>query len=175
MGVIKAFRLARKDVECTLVLLGNIATDDPEGAEVYSSLLNQQEERIIIISRQDTSLVNALQRRAAVVVQKSLREGFGLTVTEAMWKGAAVVGGNVGGIRYQIRDGIDGFLVSSIEECAERIVQMIRDKDVRKRIGEAARIKVRENFLLTRDLEDYIDLFSSFETVYRLKCTVGNQ
>lgn len=175
MGVIEAFRIARKDVACTLVLLGNIATDDPEGAEVYNSLLSQQEERVIVISRQDTSLVNALQRRAAVVVQKSLREGFGLTVTEAMWKGAAVVGGNVGGIRYQIRDGIDGFLVSSVRECAERIVQLIRDKDLRKRIGDTARTKVMGNSLLTRTLEDYIDLFSSFETVYSLKCMVGDR
>src|SRR5690606_19629551 len=93
-GVIRAFRMARKEADCTLVLLGNVATDDPEGEEVYRSLLSEREERIILISRQDTALVNALQRHAAVVVQKSLREGFGLTVTEAMWKAAAVVGGN---------------------------------------------------------------------------------
>lgn len=103
-------------------MLGNVATDDPEGEEVYHSLLGEREERIVILSREDTSLVNALQARAAVVVQKSLREGFGLTVTEAMWKGAAVVGGNVGGIRKQIEEGVDGFLVSSDEECAARIV-----------------------------------------------------
>lgn len=175
MGVIEAFRIARKDAECTLVLLGNIATDDPEGEQVYNSILNEQEDRIIVISRQDTSLVNALQRRAAVVVQKSLREGFGLTVTEAMWKGAAVVGGNVGGIRYQIGDGIDGFLVSSIRECAERIVQLIRDEPLRRRIGEHARTKVKNNFLLTRSLEDYIDLFSSFETIYCLRGTAGDR
>jgi len=175
MGVIEAFRIARKDAECTLVLLGNIATDDPEGEQVYNSILNEQEDRIIVISRQDTSLVNALQRRAAVVVQKSLREGFGLTVTEAMWKGAAVVGGNVGGIRYQIGDGIDGSLVSSIRECAERIVQLIRDEPLRRRIGEHARTKVKNNFLLTRSLEDYIDLFSSFETIYCLRGTAGDR
>ncbi len=96
-GVIKAFRMARKKVDCTLVLLGNVAMDDPEGAEVYRSLLRNREERIIILSRQDGALVNALQRRAAVVLQKSIREGFGLTVAEAMWKGTPVIGGNTGG------------------------------------------------------------------------------
>lgn len=109
-GVIEAFKLARQEVDATLVLLGNIATDDPEGEEIYHSLLDSQEERIIILSREDTALVNALQSRAAVVLQKSLREGFGLTVAEAMWKGTAVIGGNVGGIRYQIDDGANGFL-----------------------------------------------------------------
>ncbi|HPD20594.1 MAG: glycosyltransferase [Desulfomonilia bacterium] len=168
-GVIEAFKLARKEVPCTLVLLGNVATDDPEGAEVYNTLLNLREERIIIISRQDTALVNALQRHAAVVIQKSLREGFGLTVTEAMWKGAAVIGGNVGGISYQIEDGVNGFLVSTIEEAADRIVRLIRDKDLRSSLGRAAHEQVRENFLMTRLLEDYLDLFSSFETIFRLK------
>lgn len=168
-GAIKAFKLARKEVECTLVLLGNVATDDPEGEEVYRSLLNEREERIIILSRQDGALVNALQRRATIVLQKSIREGFGLTVTEAMWKGAAVVAGNVGGIRYQIKDGVNGFLVSNVEEAAEKIVQVIKEPALRKELGEKARETVREKFLLTRYLEQYLDLFGSFETVYRLK------
>jgi trehalose synthase len=168
-GVIQAFKLARKAVNGTLVLLGNVATDDPEGAEVYESLLHCKEERIIILSYQDTALVNALQRKAAVVLQKSIREGFGLTVAEAMWKGTPVIGGNVGGIRYQIRDGANGFLVSSIEEAAERIVQLVKDERLRRRMGEKARETVRKRFLLTRYLEQYLDLFSSFETVYRLK------
>ncbi len=168
-GVIRAFKIARKEVPCTLVLLGNIATDDPEGEQVYDLLLSKREENIIIISRQDTALVNALQRKSAVIVQKSLREGFGLTVTEAMWKGAAVVGGNAGGIRYQIKDGVNGFLVSSIEETADRIVRLIRDENLRRRLGQEARKQVRDNFLMTRSLESYLDLFSSFETIYRLK------
>ena len=168
-GVIEAFKLARKEVDCTLVLLGDVATDDPEGPEVYESLLGSREERIIIISHQDTALVNALQRTAAVVLQKSLREGFGLTVTEAMWKGAAVIGGNVGGIRHQIQDGVNGFLVSSVEETAERIVQLIKDKKLRLRLGQKAKETVARRFLLTRYLEQYLDLFNSFEVVYRLK------
>ena len=167
-GVIQAFKLARKEVAATLVLLGNVATDDPEGEEVYRSLLDSREERIIILSRQDGALVNALQRRAAVVLQKSIREGFGLTVSEAMWKGTPVIGGNVGGIRRQIQDGVNGFLVSSIEEAADRIVLLVKDKELRAGMGHKARETVREQFLLTRYLEQYLDLFNSFETVFRL-------
>jgi len=151
------------------VLLGNVATDDPEGAEVYESLLCSQEERIIILSRQDGALVNALQRRAAVVLQKSTREGFGLTVAEAMWKGTPVIGGNVGGIRYQIEDGVNGFLVSSIEEAAERIVRLVKDRELREQMGQEAREKVRQHFLLTRYLEQYLDLFNSLEADFSVK------
>ena len=167
-GVIKAFKLAKKEVNCTLVLLGNVATDDPEGTEVYQSLLDSQEERIIILSRQDGALVNALQRRAAVVLQKSIREGFGLTVAEAMWKGTPVIGGNVGGIRYQIEDGVNGFLVSSIEEAAERIVQLIKNKELCEQLGQKAKETVRQKFLLTRYLEQYLDLLNSFKADFRL-------
>jgi len=168
-GVIDAFNLARKEVDCTLVLLGNVATDDPEGDEVYRSLLDYCEERILILTREDTALVNALQRRADVVLQKSLREGFGLTVAEAMWKGTPVIGGSVGGIRYQIQDGENGFLVSSVEEAAGAIVRLLKDKRLRARIGKAARESVRQRFLMTRLLEQYLDLFNSFETRYRLR------
>jgi len=167
-GVIQAFKLARKQVDCTLVLLGNVATDDPEGAAVYQSLLDSREERIIILSRQDGALVNALQRRAACVLQKSIREGFGLTVAEAMWKGTPVIGGNTGGIRYQIEDGVNGFLVSSIEQAAERIVQLVKDKELREQLGQKARETVRQKFLLTRYLEQYLDLLNSFEADFRL-------
>jgi len=168
-GVVEAFKIARKEVDCTLVLLGNVATDDPEGPEVYESLLESQEERLIILSVQDTALVNALQSRAAVVLQKSLREGFGLTVAEAMWKGTPVIGGNVGGIRYQIEDGVNGFLVNTVEEAAARIVQLVKDEALRRRLGEAGRESVRQKFLLSRNLEQYLDLFNAFETNFTLK------
>jgi len=125
--------------------------------------------RVIILSQQDTALVNALQRTAAVVLQKSLREGFGLTVTEAMWKGAAVIGGNVGGIRYQIQNGVNGFLVSSVGEAAERIVRLIKDKKLRLRLGQRAKETVKKRFLLTRYMEQYLDLFNSSEALYRFK------
>jgi trehalose synthase len=168
-GVIEAFKLARREVDCTLVLLGDIATDDPEGPEVYQSLLAKREERIIILSHQDTALVNALQRAAAVVLQKSIREGFGLTVTEAMWKGAAVIGGNVGGIRYQIENGVNGFLVSSVAEAGDMIVRLIRNKKIRLRLGRKAKETVAKHFLLTRYMEQYFDLFNSFKVAYSLK------
>jgi trehalose synthase len=168
-GVIEAFQMARRKVDCTLVLVGNVATDDPEGPQVYESLLGLKEDRVLIMSGEDTSFVNALQRRAAVVMQKSLREGFGLTVSEAMWKRTPVIGGNVGGIRYQIDDGENGFLVSSVEESADRLVRLLSDEGLRRRMGEAAREKVRQNFLMTRYLEQYLDLMDGFEARYRLR------
>ncbi|MHA1114469.1 MAG: glycosyltransferase, partial [Alphaproteobacteria bacterium] len=109
------------------------------------------------------------QRRAAVVVQKSIREGFGLTVTEAMWKRAAVIGGNVGGIRHQIRDGVNGFLVDSIEATAARMVMLLKDADLRRRLGEAAHNSVRDNFLMIRLLEQYLELFDSFQADFGLR------
>src|SRR6266567_9118868 len=160
-GVVEAFKLARKKVEATLVLLGNFATDDPEGREIFESLCACQDERILILtSGDDTALVNAVQTRAAVVLQKSLREGFGLTIAEAMWKGTPVIGGNVGGIRYQIEDGVNGFLVSSVEETAKRIVELINDMELRNGMGLKARETVRKTFPLTRYLEQYLDLFA---------------
>ncbi len=168
-GVIEAFQLARREVDATLVLLGNVATDDPEGGDVYESLLDCRDERIRVLSVQDSALVNALQRRAAVVLQKSLREGFGLTVAEAMLKGTPVIGGNVGGIRYQIENGVNGYLVDSVFEAAQRIVEVINDPALRRRLGEAAHKTVVDRFLMIRLLEQYIDLFNGFETAYRLK------
>lgn len=168
-GVIEAFQLAREEVDAVLVLLGNMASDDPEGKAVYEALLEYEDGDILILSKEDTALVNALQSRAAVVLQKSRREGFGLTVTEAMWKGAAVIGGNVGGIRYQIEDGENGFLVDTVEQAAERIVQLVKDDDLRQRLGEQARETVRQRFLMIRLLEDYLDLLGSFETDYTLQ------
>jgi trehalose synthase len=167
-GVIQACKRARRKVDATLVLLGNVATDDPEGEAVYQSLLDCREERIRILSRQDSALVNALQHRAAVVVQKSVREGFRLTVAEAMWKGKAVIGGDVGGIRYQIEDGVNGFLVSSVEETAERMVQLLEDEALRLRLGQQAHQSVKQQFLLTRYVEQYLDLFNSFATIFQL-------
>jgi trehalose synthase len=161
-GVVEAFKLASKQIDARLVLLGNFATDDPEGEEIFNSLCACRDERILILTYgDDTALVNALQTRAAVVLQKSLREGFGLTVAEAMWKGTPVIGGNVGGIRYQIEDGVTGFLVSSVEEAARRIVQLINDKKLRNEMGHKARETVRKKFLLTRYLEEYLDLFGA--------------
>jgi trehalose synthase len=165
-GVIAAFKRAREKVDATLVLLGNFASDDPEGDKIYESLLGHRDERIILLSVGDSHLVNALQSRAAVVLQKSIREGFGLTVSEAMWKGTPVIGGNVGGIRHQIENGVNGFLVSSVDEAAERIVQLIEDPIRRQEMGRHAKETVRKRFLMVRLLEQYLDLLSDVETDY---------
>ncbi len=160
-GVIRAFQIARKEVDATLVLLGNMASDDPEGQEVFESLLSKRDDRILILAcGDDTALVNALQRRSAVVLQKSIREGFGLTVTEAMWKGTPVIGGNVGGIRYQIDHQHNGFLVDSVEETAHYIVQLVKDRKLRDKMGQQARESVKKKFLMIRLLEQYLDLFA---------------
>ncbi len=163
VGVIEAFRKARKQVDCTLVLLGNNATDDPEGELILETIRSSADEAVLVVTVDDPVLVNALQRHAAVVLQKSTREGFGLTVTEAMWKRAAVVGGNVGGIRHQIDDGQNGFLVASVDEAAERIVQLLSDRSLRLQLGSRAKEKVREAFLLSRLLEDWLDLLARYE------------
>jgi trehalose synthase len=164
-GVIRAFHLAAREVDARLVLLGNVATDDPEGQEVFEELLKHKDD-VIILTAEDSALVNALQRRASVVLQKSLREGFGLTVTEAMWKGAAVIGGRCGGISHQIEDGTNGFLVSTVDEAAARIVQLLGDRALRDRLGHEARETVRQRFLMSRLIEQYLDLFSAFETSF---------
>lgn len=147
----------------TLVLLGNIATDDPEGQEVFESVLKHKEERIRILTAEDSALVNALQRKAAVILQKSLREGFGLTVTEAMWKGAAVIGGGCGGIKHQIQDRVNGFLVSSVQEAADAILRILKDNSLKEKLGKAAHETVQNHFLMSRELEQLIDLASAFE------------
>ena len=155
-------RLAHYNIPTDLPLVVQISRfhpwKDPEGVV-----------EAILTSGDDTALVNALQTRAAVVLQKLLREGFGLTVTEAMWKGTPVIGGNVGGIRYQIESGVNGFLVSSVEEAAEGIVRLLKDEKLREEIGQKARETVREKFLLTRYVEQYLDLFAAFDEDFHLQ------
>jgi trehalose synthase len=172
-GVINAFQIARKEIDCTLVLVGNIATDDPEGQDVFADLCQRAEDRIRILSVQDSALVNALQRKAAVVLQKSIREGFGLTVAEAMWKGAAVIGAGTGGIASQIEDGVNGFLVDSVDQAADRIVAVLKDRALASRLGQKAKETVRSRFLMTRLLEEWLDLIGSFEASFRLKGATG--
>ena len=160
-GVIEAARKAREEVDFTLVLLGNMATDDPEGARLYEALVAEADERTLILPEgNDQLLVNAIQSTADIVLQKSTREGFGLTVTEAMWKGRPVIAGNVGGIRHQIADGENGLLVNSPDEAAAAIVRLLADPALARRLGDAARETVREKFLFTRLLEDHLDLLA---------------
>jgi len=162
LGVIAAYKRVRENTDCRLVLLGNTATDDPEGDVVYREVLRAAEgdDQIHVISFQSDELVNAVQRASTVIVQKSLREGFGLTVSEALWKGTPVVASNVGGIPYQIIDGKTGFLVDSIDSCAERINWLLNNPEMAKAMGSVGREHVRNNFLITRLLADYLVLFT---------------
>ena len=165
-GVIDAFRAAREAVPgLQLALLGlSQATDDPEALEVLSSVTGYAAGDLDIHLYHDPSgipasidlVVNAFQVASSVLLQKSTREGFGLTVAEAKWKGKPVIGGNVGGIRLQIDDGVNGYLVSSPQECAVRIVELLQDSGLRAHIGHEAKESVRRNFLLPRLALDYL-------------------
>ena len=167
LGVVDAFEIARRDIDATLVLLGNQPSDEPEDQnEIYDRLMDRRSDRILVLDGSDQVLVGAMQQHATVVLQKSLREGFGLTVSEALWKGTPVIGGNVGGIPKQIDDGVNGFLVDSVEQAAQRIVELIDDPDRAAEMGAKGREKVRENFLMSRLLEQHIDLLSSFQPTY---------
>jgi len=160
IGVMKAFKIVRKKVDCRLVLLGSGAMDDPEGAMMHEKAVRYAAENpdITLIMKKSEKLVNALQRASAVVLQKSLKEGFGLTVSEAMWKEKPVVAANVGGIPLQIKDGESGFLINNIKECADRTIRLLENEKLAQEIGRNAKERVREKFLITRHLMDYIDL-----------------
>ncbi|MCP5365958.1 MAG: glycosyltransferase [Hyphomicrobiales bacterium] len=162
VGVVTACNKARQQVDFTLVMLGNMADDDPEGKVIFDQVKELADENTIISAEgDDADLVNALQSYSDIIMQKSIREGFGLTVTEAMWKERPVIGGKVDGIGAQIEDGVNGFLVSSVDEAAQRVVELIGDQALRRRIGGAARESVRQNFLLSRLLEDHLDWLAS--------------
>ena len=165
-GVIDAYRIARESVPgLQLALLGlSQATDDPEGAKVFQTVADHAAGDPDIHLYFDPAempvsvdeVVNAVQMASAVLIQKSTREGFGLTVTEAMWKGKPVIGGDASGIRVQINDGVTGFLVSSPEQCAQRLVELLQDDALSARIGVAAKESVRQRFLLPRLALDYL-------------------
>lgn len=167
LGVIDAYRLAKHEIPgLQLAMIASMAADDPEGWEYFTmtdSYRDEDPDVFLLSNLQEVGAlgVNAFQRAADVVVQKSLREGFGLVVAEAMWKGKPVIGGNVGGIRLQIADGETGFLVDSVEACAKRIAELLRDPELAARTGVRARAFVKERFLSTRNLNDYLALFES--------------
>ncbi|KPJ59320.1 MAG: glycosyl transferase family 1 [Latescibacteria bacterium DG_63] len=160
VGVIELYRLVKKKEECQLVLAGGAADDDPEGErvleEVEAAAADDPDIHVLLLPADSHLEINALQRAATVVVQKSIKEGFGLTVTEAMWKGKPVVASAVGGIRRQIVDGVTGFLIESVEGAAHRIRQILNDPDMAKGIGLAAKEMVRSRYLITRHVKDYL-------------------
>jgi len=162
VGVIQAFRLVRRHAPCKLVLAGGEATDDPEGprilAEVMEAANGEPDIQVLLLPSDAHHEVNALQRAADIIVQKSTREGFGLTVTEAMWKGKPVIGGAAGGIVLQLQDYNTGFLVHSPEGCAFRIRYLLHRPELARRMGQLAREFVRQHFLITRHIRDYLTL-----------------
>jgi len=170
LGVIDAYRLVkRKAPEVQLALVGSMAADDPEGWFFYDRTLRHAGEDHDIYMLHNfhgvgAKEVSAFQRLADVVIQKSTREGFGLVVTEALWKGKPVVGGKAGGIPLQIIDGETGFLVESVAECAEKSLYLLHHPQEAKQMGEKGREHVRRHFLITRHLRDYLDLFHRVST-----------
>jgi trehalose synthase len=169
-GVIDAYRSVKLEVPgVQLALVGSMATDDPEGWRIYEDVVAHAagDPDIKILSNLDgvgSPEVNAFQRASEVVLQKSLREGFGLTVSEALWKGVPVVGGRVGGIPMQIGHDEAGRLVSSVEEAASATLELLSDEGLRQRLGNAGRERVRRFFLSTRNVRDYLALFNSLRT-----------
>lgn len=166
LGVIKIFEKVRKKKDVQLILLGSFAIDDPEGQFMYNKVMNvvkrsKYAKDIKVLAIDSDILVNVIQRNSYIVIQKSLREGFGLSVTEAMYKGSAVVASNIGGIPLQIQHGYNGYLVEpyDYENFAKHIIYLLENEHERNRIGENAHITVREKFLITRLINDWLDVF----------------
>lgn len=167
VGVIEVFKVVKEKVDCRLVLCGNMAMDDPEGWMIYEKVKRKakrmiENRDIMLITSENNILVNALQRSSAVIIQKSIREGFGLTVTEALWKGKPVVASNVGGIPLQIKDGENGFLLEpdDTKGFADGIVRILQNPMLSEEMGKKGREVVKKNFLITRLLSDYLDLLN---------------
>ena len=164
-GMVNIFRKAKEKVDCQLVLVGSMATDDPEGQEIFEELEKtvEQEKDVHLIINAPDIVINALQRTSVAIIQKSLKEGFAITVSEALWKGTPVIASNVGGIPSQVLDGKNGFLLHpyDYQGFADKIVYLIRNPMEAKKMGQFGKQHVKNNFLITRHLLDYIRLFNS--------------
>jgi trehalose synthase len=169
IGVIDAYRQVTEQVpEAQLAMVGSMATDDPEGMEYFQKTFAYADgdEDIKILSNLNNVgaiEVNAFQSQSDICLQKSIREGFGLTVTEALWKGRPTIAGNVGGIPLQIEDGISGFLVNSPSECADRCLEILRDPGLGKQLGREGKEHARREFLTPRLLRDWLGLFGELD------------
>ncbi len=167
VGVIKAFKLVKRSINCSLVLAGGTATDDPESSmvleEVKEKAGNDPDIHILLIPPGSDLEINALQRAATVILQKSLKEGFGLTVSEALWKAKPVVASAVGGIPLQVKNKFTGLLSHGIEGTAFAIRQILTNPEYAKWLGENGKEHVRHNFLITRHLKEYLLLFMSLD------------
>jgi len=163
VGVIRAYQMAKAfGPPLQLVLAGGTATDDPEGeevlAEVNAAAQDDPDIHVLLLPPDAHRTINAIQRLSAIVLQKSIKEGFGLTVTEALWKGKPVIGGDAGGIRLQVVNHQTGFLVNTAEGAALRIRYLLKHRDRLQEMGKTARAFVLENYLLTRHLREYLTL-----------------
>lgn len=160
VGVIAAYKMVKRRYDCQLVLAGGGATDDPEGEEVLREVREHADGdpdiHVLLLPTFSDLEINALVRGSTVVFQKSIKEGFGLTVTEALWKKKPVVAGAVGGIKLQVINGVTGFLVYSPEGAANRALQLLGDRNLRHRLGENGYLHVKQNFLLTRHVKDHM-------------------
>ncbi|MEW6605903.1 MAG: glycosyltransferase [bacterium] len=165
LGVIGAYFEVKKYVDCQLILAGGGATDDPEGMEVLNKVRNEAEKDrdifVLFLPPASDIEINALQRASSVVLQKSLKEGFGLTVAEALWKAKPVIAGAVGGIPLQITHKYSGVLTRSIEGTVYWIKRLINEPEYAKKLGENGREHIKNNFLITRHIQDYLLLFLS--------------
>jgi trehalose synthase len=169
LGVIDAYRIVKAEMpDVQLALVGSMATDDPEGWDYFNATVSHADGDPDIhilnnLNNVGAIEVNAFQSHCDVVIQKSTREGFGLTVTEAIWKGRPLIGGAVGGIPLQVSDGKTGFLVSTVEECAQRSLEILADPALGKQLGRAGKEAVRKRFLMPRLLRDWLELFERLE------------
>lgn len=167
LGVIDAYRLAKEEVPgLQLIMAGSMATDDPEGWHYFTATDEHREgdpDIYLLTNMQQVGAtqVNAFQRASDIVLQKSIREGFALTVAEALWKETPVIGGRAGGIRLQILEGETGFLVDSVEECATRMVELLKNPEEAIQMGKQGKEHIRKNYLSTNNLKNYLELFVS--------------
>jgi len=165
VGALNVFKLVKEKINCRLIYCYNMAPDDPEGIIIYNKMKRIAQKYldrgdVLFVLGDNQILVNALQRISSVIIQKSIREGFGLTVAEAEWKETPVVASNVGGIPDQVLDNETGFLVDpdDISGCAERIITLLKDEKLARKMGKKAKEYIKKNFLITRHLDDYLSL-----------------
>jgi trehalose synthase len=169
LGVIDAYRLVKEKVpEVQLALVGSMASDDPEGWDFFNATLAHADgDPDVHILNNFNNVgaieVNAFQSHADVMIQKSIREGFGLTVSEAIWKGKPFIGGDVGGIPLQVENGVSGYLVRDVEACAARSIDILRDPALGKALGRRGKEHVRRHFLTPRYLHDYLRIFTDLQ------------
>ena len=167
LGVIEAFELVKKSIDCQLVLAGGTATDDPESEEVLDEVRKRAEGNpdihILLVPPESNVEINALQRAATTIMQKSLKEGFGLTISEALWKAKPVVAGAVGGIPLQIRNKLTGLLCHTVEGAAYALRQLLSNPEYARQLGQNGKEHVRQNFLITSHLKDYLLMFIALD------------